>query len=300
VTLTLEELEGTVSAYGTVNVTNASGKNLKLGAFKAASPFSQTNNCGTTLAAGASCSVSVAFTPTQPGTFHGRLTLPYTGTGSPQFVPLTGIGDSALSFNPPADFKPQLVGTTVTQFAGIGNGTPHPAITVSSVTVEGTDFSLTKNGCPSTYPPFTGCDAMQISFTPSQTGLRTGTLTVVADDSPQAHVLALQGVGISSGQASLSTSVVDFGVEAVGTTSKPVNVTVMNVGTGPLGIAKVAVSPAFFKEGTTCPTTLAAGASCTISVRFLPTLQGILAGMLTIQDDGLGGPHAVDLVGVGQ
>jgi len=98
----------------------------------------------------------------------------------------------------------------------------------------------------------------------------------------------------------LSENSVDFGTETVGTVSKPVVVTVTNTGAGLLGIAKVSTNTGIFKEGTTCGNALAAAASCTVSVRFAPTLQGILAGSLTIADDGMGGPHVVRLVGVGQ
>jgi hypothetical protein len=45
------------------------------------------------------------------------------------------------------------------------------------------------------------------------------------------------------------------------------------------------------------PITLLAGAKCTISVFFDPTLQGILAGSLSIQDDGINGQHTVSLTG---
>jgi hypothetical protein len=48
------------------------------------------------------------------------------------------------------------------------------------------------------------------------------------------------------------------------------------------------------------PITLLAGAKCTISVFFDPTLQGILAGSLSIQDDGINGQHTVSLTGTGQ
>jgi hypothetical protein len=298
--LTLETVEGLVAASGSVTASNGTSQALPLGKISVTTPFTQTNNCGTSLGAGASCTVTVQFAATQPATIHGHVTIPFTGTGSPLTVALTGIGDSALSFEPPAGFTQQVVGTTTTQFAGLGNGTPHPTITVSSISLQGADFSIVSNTCPTTFPPFTGCDGITLGFTPTQTGLRTATLTVMADDSSQAHVLTLQGTGVSSGKASLSVNSVDFGTETVETVSKPVVVTVTNTGTGLLGIAKVSTNTGMFKEGTTCGNMLAAGASCTVSVRFAPTLQGILAGSLTIADDGMGGPHVVRLVGVGQ
>ena len=158
---------------------------------------------------------------------------------------------------------------------------------------------LSKNGCPNVYPPFTGCGDIEISFTPTQTGLRSGTITIVADDSPTPHVATLQGIGISSGLGILSVSNLDFGSQPVGTQSAAQTVTLTNTGTGVLRGMSVAASPQFTATSS-CGTSLAAGAHCTISVKFAPTLQGILLGSLTVQDDGAGSPHTVSLSGVGK
>jgi hypothetical protein len=55
-----------------------------------AGDFQATNNCGTTLAAGASCAVNVVFQPVAPGS--RVLNLSYVGTGSPATAVLTGAG----------------------------------------------------------------------------------------------------------------------------------------------------------------------------------------------------------------
>jgi len=75
--------------------------------------------------------------------------------------------------------------------------------------------------------------------------------------------------------------------------------TLRNTGTGILTLGTVGAS-AQFSQSNTCKTTLAVGASCVISVRFAPTLQGMLVGSLTVQDDGAGSPHTVALSGLGQ
>jgi hypothetical protein len=55
--------------------------------------FSETNNCGSQLAAGASCTSSVTFSPKKTGSFSASLGMNDNGGGSPQTVPLTGTGD---------------------------------------------------------------------------------------------------------------------------------------------------------------------------------------------------------------
>lgn len=66
--------------------------------------FAQTNGCGTSLAAGATCTVSVTFTPTATGTRSGVLTASYTGgsataslTGTGQPVSSGDLSDNAWS-----------------------------------------------------------------------------------------------------------------------------------------------------------------------------------------------------------
>ena len=121
----------------------------------------------------------------------------------------------------------------------------------------------------------------------------------VLRDPKTPHVATLQGIGISSGLGILSVSNLDFGSQPVGTQSAAQTVTLTNTGTGVLRGMSVAASPQFTATSS-CGTSLAAGAHCTISVKFAPTLQGILLGSLTVQDDGAGSPHTVSLSGVGK
>jgi FG-GAP-like repeat len=54
--------------------------------------FSETNTCGSHLASGASCRISVTFKPTKKGARVATLFLNDNGGGSPQTVPLSGTG----------------------------------------------------------------------------------------------------------------------------------------------------------------------------------------------------------------
>ncbi len=170
---------------------------------------------------------------------------------------------------------------------------------MSSITVQGSDFKLTKDGCPSIFPPYYGCEDVEITFTPSKTGLRTGTVKIVASDESSPHIANLQGTGISDGEGSLSSTSLNFAAQNIGTQSPPQEVTLTNAGTGTLTLSGIAAS-AQFTETNTCGESLKAGANCTISISFAPSLQGILDGSLTVQDDGAGSPHTLTLSGVGQ
>jgi hypothetical protein len=89
---------GTTSAPQQVQVTNTgnaaltftttfyiSGNNFR--------DFSQTNNCGSQLGAGASCTATVTFTPKKTGSRFAYVGINDDGGGSPQTVPLSGTGN---------------------------------------------------------------------------------------------------------------------------------------------------------------------------------------------------------------
>src|SRR5206468_3989059 len=57
--------------------------------------FAQTNNCGSSLAAGASCSINVTFTPAAVGTRTATLQVSDSAANSPQTASLTGTGTSS-------------------------------------------------------------------------------------------------------------------------------------------------------------------------------------------------------------
>jgi hypothetical protein len=172
-------------------------------------------------------------------------------------------------------------------------------VTLGPITVQGSEFALTQNSCGTAIPPFYGCP-LTLVFTPSGTGLRTGTISVLGSDYSQPHVAILQGTGISAGVGSLSATSITFPPQTVGTKSAAHKVSLSNTGSGTLTINSIATSPQFFTKTTSCGKTLQPKASCTISVFFDPTLQGILVGSLSIQDDGLNGQHTVALSGTGQ
>ncbi len=57
-----------------------------------ATDFSEVNTCGTSVNAGASCTITVTFTPAAKGARSAQVSVTDSGGGSPQTVPLTGLG----------------------------------------------------------------------------------------------------------------------------------------------------------------------------------------------------------------
>jgi hypothetical protein len=88
-----------------VTVSNSGTGAAAISSIAATGDFAQTNTCGSSLAAGASCTVNVTFTPTATGSRTGTLSIASNAPGSPATVALTGTGVSSstnLALNQPA------------------------------------------------------------------------------------------------------------------------------------------------------------------------------------------------------
>jgi hypothetical protein len=241
----------------------------------------------------------VVFKPTVTGLANGILTITHSGKGSPETVPLSDTGVTTVQFSSsPVQAGQQLVNTRGTVYVDLENY-GSKTVTLGAFTVQGSEFALTQNNCGTSIPQFYGCP-LTLAFTPSGTGLRTGTISVLGSDYSQPHVAVLQGLGISGGVGSLSATSITFAPQTVGTKSSAHKITFTNTGSGMLTINGIATSPQFFTKTTSCGKTLQPKVSCTISVFFDPTLQGILVGSLSIQDDGLNGQHTIALSGTGR
>jgi len=88
-----------------------------------------------------------------------------------------------------------------------------------------------------------------------------------------------------------------FVTDEVGKPSDPQTVTVTNPSSAPVRIASVTVTGAF-TVSTTCGDELAAGASCTVTLRFVPTQRGDRSGSLTVSDGTSAGRYQVHVRGL--
>jgi hypothetical protein len=86
------QVVGTTSASQPVTLTNTGNSSLTINSISAPSNYSQTNNCGSSLAAGASCSITVTFTPQATGSRTASLSVADGAGGSPQTVAVSGTG----------------------------------------------------------------------------------------------------------------------------------------------------------------------------------------------------------------
>jgi hypothetical protein len=88
----------------------------------------------------------------------------------------------------------------------------------------------------------------------------------------------------------------------VGTTSAAQSVTLTNTGTATLnitGIGLAGTNSGDFSETSTCGSSVAAGANCSIGVTFAPTATGSRSASVFISDNASGSPQTISLSGTG-
>ncbi len=305
-----DQTVGTTSAAKTVTMTNVGTTTLTINGISLtgtnAGDFSQTHTCGSTLGAGASCTVSVEFKPATAGALKASLSIADNATGSPQAVALTGTGRApAVTLTPTSlAFASTVVGsTTAAQFVTIKNsGTA--TLNLTSETITGTNptsFIKSATTCGTTLAAAASC-TVSVEFKPAATGALKASLSIAdnATGSPQA--VALTGTGTAPAVTLTPTSLA-FASTVVGTTTAAKVVTIKNSGTATLNLTSETITgtnpTSFIKSATTCGTTLAVAASCTVSVEFKPAVTGALKASLSIADNATGSPQAVTLTGTG-
>jgi len=294
---------GTSSAAQVVTLTNTGTSTLSLMGIKVTGgdrlDFTQTNTCGSTLAANASCTISVVFTPTKTGSRTATLNVTDNAAGSPQSVALSGTGTAPVVTLSPASlsFSGVLVGkNSATQSVKVTNsGTA--SLTVSDLDTTG-DFSETDNCTAAPVGVGASC-TITVTFSPTATWSRGGSIAITdnAYNDPQ-QVILLVGMGNSGATASVTPMSLSFGNETLGLTSAAKTITLSNTGTAALNLNSI-VASGDYSQTNNCPASLNAGTNCTINVTFAPSNTGSRTGDITVNDTDPAFLQTVSLSGTG-
>lgn len=191
-------------------------------------------------------------------------------------------------------FSSQAVGTTSSPQVVTLTNNQTTAVTSISVSASG-DFAQT-NTCGTSLAASSSC-TINVTFTPTLAGRRTGTLTVT--DSAGTQTSSLSGTGVSN--VSLSPSTVSFGNQAYGVKSAPQAVTLSNGPTSSLTGISVSITgtnAGDFAQTNNCGTTLAGSSTCTINVTFTPAGYGSRTATLSVSDSA--GTQTSTLTGTGK
>jgi hypothetical protein len=187
---------GAASAAQSVTVSNPTGSAASVSSITTGGDFAQTNNCGSSIAANGSCTVTVTFRPTATGNRTGTLTV--NAGGVTNTVSLSGTGTApgpVLAASPGGlSFAGTVVGATAAAQTVTVTNSGTASATVSGVTVTG-DFSQTDN-CGTI--AVGGSCAVTVSFRPTAGGSRTGTLTITSNANNSPTAVPLSGTGIDA------------------------------------------------------------------------------------------------------
>jgi Abnormal spindle-like microcephaly-assoc'd, ASPM-SPD-2-Hydin len=189
---------GHTSAAKTVTLTNTGTVTLNISSMIVAEDFAiSAKTCGAQVAAAASCTVSLTFTPTKIGSRTGTLSFTDNAVDSPQTVALTGIGTqislspASLNFNTvtlgqtsvPKAFTVTNVGATVVTFGGFSIGGTNPG-----------DYLISNNTCGASIGAGANC-AVSVAFKPTATGTRKAMLKVADNGGGSPQTVSFTGTG---------------------------------------------------------------------------------------------------------
>jgi FG-GAP-like repeat/Abnormal spindle-like microcephaly-assoc'd, ASPM-SPD-2-Hydin len=263
---------GSSSAVQVIGLTNSGTATLNISSISItganSGDFFQTNNCGGSVAAGASCNINETFKPTTSGIRKASVSISDNAAGSPQTVSLTGVGTiPAVMLSPTnLNFAPQLVTTaSAPQNATLtnnGNSTLH----ITGIAITGAnsgDFSET-NTCGASVSAAANC-TITVTFKPTATGNRPASVTITDDAAGSPQTIALTGIGT------------DFSISAASGGSTSATLTA-----GQMATYNLEVSPVSGFQGTVALNCSGAPslALCTASPASM-TLNGTVASALT-------------------
>jgi phospholipase C len=179
----------------TQTIKNISSSAVNFTSIAVVGDYAQTNTCVPSLAAGASCTVTVSFNPvgSWSGFEYGNLVLTDSDPSSPQTIWLKGTATQVNMAPNGLVFGTQKVGTTsaAKEMQIVNNSAV--ALTIGTITASG-DFAIASSNCGTSRPARSKC-TLGITFTPTVTGARTGNVTVTDSDQLSPQTPKLSGTG---------------------------------------------------------------------------------------------------------
>jgi Beta-propeller repeat len=261
------------------------------------------------LIAGVTASSAASFpVAPNPGAFQAALNGPTDAFVAELALPLTlTVSPSSLTFGP------QAIGTpTAAQTVMLTNNTT-TAIAFTGVAISGgvpaaadTDFTSPANTCGTSIAAGATC-TISVVYTPSTVPAETANLVITDADSTSPQTVTLTGTGTSGGSAlTVTPTSLAFGSQTINTASAAKMVTLTNNSNAVIAFTSATVSggsPATantdFTATSACGTSIAANASCTVSIVFKPTVAAAETANLVLADAAVPNPQTVTLTGTG-
>ncbi len=296
---------GATSGTQSVTLTNTGNAALTVSSISLAgtnaSSFSTTNTCGTSVAAGAACSLSVSFAPSAAGSFSASLSIADNATGSPQSIALSGTATAAaapaLQLSATALSFTTNLGTAATAQVLTLTNTGSAPLIVSGISLAGTSAALFSqtNTC-ATVAAGSTC-SVTVNFAPTAAGTFTASLSIADNVAGSPQTVALSGTA-NAPALQLSATTLSFSTN-LGTAAGAQLLILTNSGNAPLVVSSISLTgtnAGSFSETNACAT-IAAGATCSVTVNLTATGAGTYSAGISIADNATGSPQAVTLTG---
>jgi hypothetical protein len=275
----------TASAAQTITVTNSGNAPLTIPSLNASANFTEIDSCvaSSPIAAGATCSVQVAFLPTTTGSLPGTLTIYGNVSGGQATASLTGMGTTAATIvlSPPSvTYSGTNVGaTSIAQNIVVAN-TGGVTATLGTPTVT-SNFTITANTCTVTLAASNSC-TVSVAFQPTASGTLNGSFSIT--DSVGTQTASLTGVGLLPATDTLSPLTVAFAPQQLNTASTPRQVTLTNNGDAALTLIAAQITSGDFTVVNGCGNSLNGHSTCSLLISYVPTIVGAETGALTVTD----------------
>jgi len=205
------------------------------------------------------------------------------------------------SLSTPLDFGSINVGASSTAQAITLSNNGNADLHVAAVTASG-DFQISSQTCSAAPIVASASCTINVVFSPTAAGARSGSLAISSDSSPAAIAQTLSGTGVALPvypHAVLSAPV-DFGSITVGSSSAVQTLSVSNDGAADLHITSVNVTGDFVPSADTCSgATVAANSACSVGIVFTPSAGGTRSGSITIASDSNPAASAANVSGTG-
>ncbi len=252
---------------------------------------------------GASCPITITFTPQASSsqtisTVVSALEITSDSSTSLDFISLFGTATPPTLVLSPVtlDFGQVLVGSSATLPLKVTNASP-TAATFSSFAASG-DYTVAGD-CPAagTQLASSASCTLQVTFKPTQTGARTGAVSIATSLTSLPLLANLTGTGAQSHLQTTPSSLA-FANTAVGA-SASLTLSLANTGTAPVNQLTLSITGDYAITKPCSATSLAAGASCAVTITFTPTAAGASPGSLVITSSDPSSPLTIPLTGAG-
>ena len=263
------------------------------------------------LPAGGTCTISARFNPSTPGfkSVGLQITASPGGTTNANLTG-TGLAQASLSVTPTSFTYPSTTvnSTSVTTFTvSNSGGVASGALSSMLGGTHANQFNISTNTCGTNPLAAGGVCTIQVVFQPTSVGVKSASLNISGTPGGTAAA-TLGGTAISAAAITVTPNPQDWAGVPVGMTADR-TLTVTNTGGTASGTVSVSLSGTNANQwsilaptGTDCvsgSTVLPAAMTCTVRLRFSPTLVGPLSGSLNIAASP-GGPASGSLTGTGQ